>query len=79
MLFNSYQYIFLFLPIVVAIYFFLNKFRYVLAGKVWLVLMSLFFYGLWNFYYVLLIAFSISANYLFGGTPPSGITYIYKE
>lgn len=43
MLFNSYEFIFLFLPITFFVYFFLNKKRLSEAAKGFLVLSSLFF------------------------------------
>jgi len=63
MLFNSPVYIFIFLPLVVIIYFILNKMRFTIAGKVWLVLASLFFYGYWDEKYLILIMASIAVNY----------------
>ncbi|NDY42413.1 MBOAT family protein [Dissulfurirhabdus thermomarina] len=66
MLFNSYEYIFLFLPVVVAVYFALNRRRLVAAGKAWLVLASLFFYSYWNIRYLPLLLLSILVNYAVG-------------
>ena len=66
MLFNSYVYIFLFLPVAVAVYFLLNRFKLVTAGKSWLVAASLFFYSYWNPEYSLLIIFSVLINFGFG-------------
>jgi len=43
MLFNSYEFIFLFLPVTFFVYFFLNKKRLTEAAKGFLVLSSLFF------------------------------------
>jgi alginate O-acetyltransferase complex protein AlgI len=63
MLFNSPVYIFLFLPIVAIVFFSLNSRRLILAGKVWLVLSSLFFYGYWNPKYLFLIISSILVNF----------------
>ncbi len=48
MLFNSYIYIFFFLPVSALIYFALNRYRLIQAGNAWLVLASLFFYAYWN-------------------------------
>jgi len=62
-LFNSQFYIFLFLPIVVIVYFILNRLRLVIGGKAWLVLASLFFYGYWNPLYLLLIISSMLVNF----------------
>ena len=66
MLFNSYQYILLFLPISLIIYFVLNRYRLVRASKFWLVFVSIFFYGYWNPIYVPLLVGSILFNYLLG-------------
>ena len=66
MLFNSYLYIFFFIPIVAVVYFSLNKTKYPLAGKVWLVIASLLFYGYANVYHVPLLLFSIFVNYKIG-------------
>lgn len=66
MLFNSYVFIFIFLPIVFGAYFLLNKAKLVTASNVWLVLSSVFFYGYWNPSYVFLILISILFNYALG-------------
>lgn len=66
MLFNSYEYIFLFLPITFAVYFLLNRKRLTVAAKTWLVLSSLFFYSWWNIKYFPLILGSIFFNYAAG-------------
>ena len=62
MLFNSYLFIFGFLPVTLAVFFFLRNRRPTIA-KVWLVLASLTFYGYWNPIYLFLIGGSIVANY----------------
>lgn len=66
MLFNSYFYIFLFLPVSIVIYFILLRRRFAIASKTWLVLASLFFYAWWNPVYTPLILGSIAFNYLMG-------------
>ncbi len=66
MLFNSPEFIFVFLPIALVGYFFLNKKRLVIAAKVWLVSCSLFFYSWWNPIYLMLILASLFFNYAFG-------------
>ena len=63
MLFNSLPYVFIFLPLSVVIYYLLNSNRYIVAGKVWLVFVSLFFYGYWHPIYLILIISSILMNY----------------
>jgi alginate O-acetyltransferase complex protein AlgI len=66
MLFNSSQFIFLFLPVIFVIYFILNRFELILAGKAWLVISSLYFYSYWNNSYLLILLFSLFGNYTFG-------------
>lgn len=66
MLFNSYEFIFLFLPITLFIYFYLNNNKLLIASRYWLILASLFFYGYWDVLYVPLIILSIIINYLIG-------------
>ncbi len=66
MLFNSPVYIFLFLPFVLVVYFFLNRHRLVYLSKAWLVLSSLFFYGYWNPIYLILIVSSMLFNFAVG-------------
>ena len=68
MLFNSYEFIFLFLPISVIVYFWLNKKRLTHTGKAWLVFVSLFFYSWWNIIYLPLILASILFNFAIGTT-----------
>ena len=68
MLFNSFEFIFLFLPITLLVYFVLNKFRLLELGKGWLVFASLFFYGFWTPKYIALILFSMIFNYAVGKT-----------
>jgi alginate O-acetyltransferase complex protein AlgI len=66
MLFNSYFYIFCFLPLTFIIYFLLNRKKLTLAAKIWLTLSSFFFYGYWNPIYLPLVAGSILFNYGIG-------------
>jgi alginate O-acetyltransferase complex protein AlgI len=61
-LFNSYQFILLFVPVVVAGYFALGPARKS-ASLLWLIAASLFFYAWWRPFNVLLIAPSIAVNY----------------
>lgn len=65
MLFNSHEFIFLFLPVVFAGFFVLGRFSRT-AGAVWLASASLFFYGWWSIKAVPLLVGSILANYWFG-------------
>lgn len=66
MIFSSPEFIFLFLPIVFAVYFLLNKFRLPYASKIWLVLASLYFYSYWSLNYLPLMLGSIAFNYILG-------------
>ena len=68
MLFNSYEFIFAFLPITFFIYFYLNSKRLTIAAKGFLVFASLFFYSWWDIVYLPLILSSILFNYLIGTT-----------
>ena len=68
MLFNSYEFIFAFLPITFFIYFYLNHKRLTIAAKGFLVFASLFFYSWWDIVYLPLILSSILFNYLIGTT-----------
>lgn len=63
MLFNSYIFIFAFLPCTFFVYFGLCRFDRFVWAKVWLVLASLFFYAYWDWKYVPLLVFSILFNY----------------
>ncbi|OIQ99743.1 peptidoglycan O-acetyltransferase [mine drainage metagenome] len=65
MLFNSYGFIFLFLPVVLLCFFQLARFNHGYAAG-WLTLSSLFFYGYWNPAYVGLLLGSIVCNYIWG-------------
>ncbi len=66
MLFNSYEFILLFLPVVCGLYFLLNRVNLSTAAQVFLVLSSLFFYGYWKPIYLPIILGSIGVNYLLG-------------
>lgn len=66
MLFNSYEFIFLFLPITFFIYHYLNKKHLTEASKGFLVFASLFFYSWWNIAYLPLILASMLFNYVVG-------------
>ena len=65
MLFNSFEFIFFFLPLTVFIFFWFGKYNTQLSC-VWLSAASLFFYGWWNPRYVYLLLFSIAFNYTMG-------------
>lgn len=63
MLFNSIEFIFIFLPITLLIYFILQKYQQHRLTVFILVLASLFFYSWWNPRYILLLIISIIFNY----------------
>ena len=65
MLFNSYVFICVFLPIVLAGYIFALKHSHQVA-MAWLLISSLFFYGWWNPIYIWLIVISLLFNYRAG-------------
>ncbi|MGZ8188920.1 MAG: MBOAT family O-acyltransferase [Methylosarcina sp.] len=65
MLFNSYVFIFAFLPLIFIGFYGLGRFHQRLAS-LWLALASLFFYGWWDSRYVFLLLGSIVVNYVAG-------------
>lgn len=65
MLFNSYEFLFLYLPIVTGVFFLFARSSH-RGATLWLVGASLFFYGWWNPHFVLLLLGSISFNYGMG-------------
>lgn len=66
MLFNSYEFLFFFLPATIAVFFTLSGFRYFKAAAAWLALVSIFFYGYWSPRYVILLMASIAVNFTAG-------------
>lgn len=68
MLFNSIEFLFIFLPIVFSVYFFLNKQKLVTLATGWLVIASLYFYAYWKLDYLPLILISMIFNYSIGKT-----------
>ncbi|WP_069472773.1 MBOAT family O-acyltransferase [Candidatus Marithrix sp. Canyon 246] len=66
MLFNSYEFIFLFLPITLLVFFSIGGRGHHRIAIAWLVGASLFFYGWWNPAYLGLILASILFNYATG-------------
>jgi D-alanyl-lipoteichoic acid acyltransferase DltB (MBOAT superfamily) len=66
MLFNSFEFIFLFVPIVFFVYYLLVYLNYVRLSRIWLVISSLFFYSYWKLEYLPLILTSIIFNFLLG-------------
>ncbi|RJP84135.1 MAG: MBOAT family protein [Desulfobacteraceae bacterium] len=66
MLFNSYIYIFLFLPASVGGYFLLNHYRRQTLADVFLVFANLFFYAWWDWRYLPLLVLSVAFNFYIG-------------
>lgn len=66
MLFNSYIFIFVFLPITLLGFHLIGRRGYYQLAIAWLVGASLFFYGWWNPVYLWLIFVSITFNYAVG-------------
>ncbi len=65
MIFNSFEFIFVFLPIVWIVFFLVGRIAPPFA-KTWLLLASLFFYAYWNPAYLPLIVSSMIVNYIIG-------------
>ncbi len=63
MLFNSIEYIFIFVPIVFVCYFLLNKFKFYNVAKIFLIFASLYFYGSYKVEYVGIIVVTVLINY----------------
>ena len=65
MLFNSYEFIFVYLPVVLAGFFVLGM-RRTRSAATWLVIASLAFYGYWSTAALPLLVLSACTNYFFG-------------
>lgn len=68
MLFNSFEFIFLFLPLTLGAYFLLHRLGLTKCAKISLILASLFFYGYFNWTYLPIIISSVLINYLVGSS-----------
>jgi D-alanyl-lipoteichoic acid acyltransferase DltB (MBOAT superfamily) len=66
MLFNSYEFLYLFMPITLIGFFALSKAQWFRVAAAWLALASVFFYGYWNPRFVALLLGSIAFNYIAG-------------
>lgn len=64
MVFSSYIFILVFLPIVVSFYYLLSRLKNGIYQRLFLIAASLFFYGYYNPKYLLLIITSIAVNYM---------------
>ncbi len=63
MTFNSYIFTLAFLPLSVIGYFCLNRLDLIKTGKIFLIAMSLWFYGYFNYSYLLIMVSSITVNW----------------
>jgi len=66
MLFNSYIFIFMFLPVTMAVFFMIGARNHHRVAIAWLVAASIFYYGWWNPKYVALLVASILVNFALG-------------
>ena len=66
MLFNSYIFIFVFLPFVLFFFYFIASKKYNELALIFLLGASIFFYGWWNPIYLLLLISSVLVNYALG-------------
>ena len=67
MLFNSVEFLFAFLPVVLVVYYCVNP-RYPRIALWWLVVVSLCFYSAWNVRFLPVLLFSIVSNFAFSLT-----------
>lgn len=65
MLFNSYIFLFLFLPVTLFFYYLLNRYEKYTQAKVFLIGMSGWFYAYFNASYLILLCASVAVNYFF--------------
>ena len=81
MLFNSYLFIFFFLPIVLLAYLQLENYKKYHWAVCWLILASLVYYGWWKPQFLLLLFGSILANSIFGKIlcAPGSVTKSYRS
>ena len=66
MLFNSYEFVFLLLPITLVVWYALNRFRMYAAAKAALIAASLVFYARFHLSYLMILPCSVGVNFLFG-------------
>lgn len=79
MLFNSFVFIFLFLPVVLVLYYGLNRCKHHTLAKTTLVFASLCFYAWFNLSYLPIILSSIAVNYIAGKMMMSGNGYLGRK
>ena len=67
MLFNSYEFLFLFLPVTLAGYFLLGRTEKSGLANVWVIFASLFFYAYWDWHFLPVLLVSMAGNYFLAG------------
>lgn len=68
MIFSSYQFILVFLPVVVIVYCILNRLHYFYLSKIWMVIASMYFYAQGSSSFFPFFLGSVFANYMVGTT-----------
>ena len=68
MIFSTYEFIFLFLPVTFFVYFILNRFELNTIAKIWLIICSLYFYAQGSPDFFVFFLESIVGNYIIGST-----------
>ena len=68
MIFSTYEFIFLFLPVTFFVYFILNRFDLNSIAKIWLIICSLYFYAQGSPDFFVFFLGSIVGNYIIGST-----------
>lgn len=66
MIFSTYRFILVFLPVTFGVYFLLNRFRYYTISKIWLVLASFYFYAQGSPDFFPFFLASVVGNYVVG-------------
>lgn len=79
MLFNSYVFIFAFLPVALIGHFTLNHLKQVTLAKAWLIAASFYFYSYWNINNLPLLLTSIGVNFLIARFMQRGTQGISKK
>ena len=75
MIFSSFEFIFIFLPVTFFVYFYLHKNNLSIFAIIFLAISSLFFYSWWNIIYLPLILISVTVNYLLSLAIKKSLTY----
>ncbi|OAN54991.1 MBOAT family O-acyltransferase [Magnetospirillum moscoviense] len=66
MLFNSFEFLFLFLPVTLAVFFALGRTGRTVAAETWLLVVSVLFYAWWDWRNLPILTLSIAVNFLIG-------------